>query len=51
MFVDVNISCTYLSNRLEYNSLIIGLGGLDVRGSRQTFGSTSVDDKGDGINI
>ena len=51
MFVHVDISCTCMSSRLEYNPLIVGLGGWGVRGSEQTFGCTSVDDKGDGLNF
>jgi hypothetical protein len=33
--VYVYISCTYLSSRLESNSLFVGLGGWGVRGSEQ----------------
>ena len=47
----VYIPCTSQSDRLEYNSLFVGLRGSVVRGSERKIISKSVDENGDGLDF
>ena len=50
-YVYVYICCTSWSGRLEYNSLFVGLGGWVWGAMSETFGSKTVDENGDGLDV